>query len=78
MTDNPHIRTTSAEELLEWLESAAPDIDDDLWCEIAIRLGVEGANGIRAANTWMPEAARLRAYIAGRREAEHILSSSTA
>ena len=63
------IRTMSAEDLSE--ELALYDLPDDLWVEITIRLGVEGANGIRVDGPLVDEA-RLRVYVAGRREAERM------
>jgi hypothetical protein len=60
----------SARELTEELGSALRlDADDNLWVEINIRLGVEGANGIRLGGPTADEP-RLRAYIAGRELAE--------
>lgn len=49
-----------------------PDSDDAFWVEICIRLGVEGANGIRLGGPTVDEP-RLRAYTEGREHAEALL-----
>jgi hypothetical protein len=61
-----HDHVSLAELTNEQLTAQLSDFDlpEAIWVELHLRLGVEGANGIRAANTEMPEAARLRRYLA--------------